>query len=323
VSGSNSFHVGVSLHSFTNEYCSFKWSLEDLLLLCTELGGGVEIVGPAHQRGFPYLTDEYERVFKSAVDRNGLTPTSYGSYADPFMLSDRDLSPDEMVAYHIPQLEAAARLGFSIVRLQYFVHTVAEKLLPYAEKWNLKMGYELHVPLTVESPETQMLVEQVSRINSPHLGIIPDAGIFARSISDYRLSDMKKAGMSDKLIKLATELWAQKMDVVESMKELGKHGMTSAQLGTAEGIWSSYGQSDPEALRAIMPHVIHFHGKFYTMVDGDEPTLRYKEFVRVLVESGYKGWMSSEYEGPAGVDTFEIVRAHQKMVKGYIAEASN
>jgi hypothetical protein len=53
-----------------------------------QLGGGVEIVGPSHIRSFPEVSEEFERSFKSSVDRYGLTPTSYGSYADPFMLPD-------------------------------------------------------------------------------------------------------------------------------------------------------------------------------------------------------------------------------------------
>ena len=87
-----------------------------------------------------------ERIFKSSLERNNLIPTSYGSYADPFMLPDRDLTGDELVAYTIPQLKGAARLGFPVVRLQYFVWPVVERLLPYAEKYKLQMGYELHTP---------------------------------------------------------------------------------------------------------------------------------------------------------------------------------
>jgi sugar phosphate isomerase/epimerase len=322
MSNKQSFHVGVSLHSFTDEYCGFKWSFEDLLVLVSQLGKGLEIVGPAHQRGYPYLTDEYERIFKSAVERNELIPTSYGSYADPFMLTGRDLTPDEMVEYTVPQLHAAATLGFPIVRLQYFVHPVIEKLLPLVEKLNLKVGYELHVPLIVESPETQLLVEQVTRIASPHLGIIPDAGIFSRSVSAFRIDGMRQAGMSEQLIASALKLWQEKNDVVASMATLKQSGLTDEQVGAAESLWGGYGHSDPEALRTIMPHVIHFHGKFYSMVDGDEPDLRYEEFIRVLIQSGYTGWMSSEYEGPPGVDTFEVVRAHQAMVRRYMQKAA-
>jgi hypothetical protein len=189
---SDTFRVGVTLHSFTNEYCSFKWSFEDMMQKASLLGRGVEIVGPAHHRSFPEVTDEFERVFKSSVERNGLTPTSYGSYADPFMLPGRDLTEDELVAYTIPQLKGAAKLGFPVVRLQYFVHPVIERLLPYAEKYDLKMGYELHTPLMIEAPLTQELIAQVKRISSPHLGLIPDAGIFTRSIPKFRIDGARE-----------------------------------------------------------------------------------------------------------------------------------
>src|SRR5438128_457539 len=171
MSGMRPFHVGVSLHSFTNEYCSFKWSFEDMMQRAASSGGGVEIVGPSHHRGFPEVTDEFERIFKSSVERNGLTPTCYGSYADPFMLPGRDLTADEMVEYTIPQLKGAARLGFPIVRLQYFVYPVIERLLPYAEAYKVKLGYELHVPLMIEAPLTQQLIRQVEEISSAHLGL--------------------------------------------------------------------------------------------------------------------------------------------------------
>ncbi len=68
-----------------------------------------------------------------------------------------------------------------------------------------------------------------------------------------------------------------------------------------------------------MPYIIHTHGKFFSMVNGDEPDVRYEEFVRALITGGYRGWMSSEYEGP-DTDSFEIVKAHQAMVKRYIAK---
>ena len=92
---SETFRVGVTLHSFTNEYCSFQWSFEDMMQKASLLGGGVEIVGPAHHRGFPEVTDEFERTFKSSIERNGLTPTSYGSYADLFVPSSTPLALGE------------------------------------------------------------------------------------------------------------------------------------------------------------------------------------------------------------------------------------
>ena len=314
-----SFRVGVTFHSFTNEYCSYKWSFEDMMQLASLLGGGVEIVGPAHHRGFPYVTDEFERTFKSSVERYQLTPTSYGSYADPFMLPDRNLTPDELFEYTVPQIKGAAKLGFPVVRLQHFASVVAERLIPYAEKYNVKMGYELHTPLMIESARTQELLAQIKSISSDRLGVIPDCGIFARSVSKHHIEVARKTGVPEAIIGKALELWADKVPIdsaVERIRALGVEEKTITWIGM---IWDTFGFSEPSALVDILPYVFHMHGKFFNIVDGDEPDLRYEEVVKTLVENGYSGWMSSEYEGGI-TDSFEVVRAHQKMVKGYIAK---
>jgi sugar phosphate isomerase/epimerase len=312
------FRVGVSFHRFTNEYCSFKWSFEDMMVAAASLGGGVEIVGPAHHRGFPEVTAEFERVFKSSVERNGLTPTSYGSYADPFMLPDRDLTPGEMVEYTIPQLEGAARLGFPVVRLQYFVYPVVEQLLPYAERYNLKLGYELHVPLTIEAPLTQELIRQVEQISSPHLGLIPDMGIFARSVPDFAIARAEARGVDGSIVSRALELWRAETPMLDALAELERMGLQRSQVSAVESFWGSFGHSEPAALRTIMPYIIHMHGKFFSMQDGTEPNLRYEEVVRELLDGGYSGWMSSEFEGDAP-HSLPMVQQHQAMIKGYIA----
>ena len=311
------FRVGVSFHSFTYEYCSFIWSFEDMMEKAAQLGGGVEIVGPAHHRGFPYVTDEFERAFKSSVERYNLTPTSYGSYADPFMLPERNLTADEIYEYTVPQIKGAAKLGFPVVRLQHFASVAAERLVPLAEKLNVKMGYELHTPLMIESPRTQELIAQIKQISSEHLGLIPDCGIFARSVSKHHISEGRAMGVPEHLIQKALELWDQKITIeptIERMKYLGADDKTITWIGM---IWDTFGFSDPADIKDIMPYLMHFHGKFFTMENGDEPDLRYEEVVKALLENNYQGWMSSEYEG-ASTDSFFIVQEHQKMVHGYI-----
>jgi sugar phosphate isomerase/epimerase len=317
------FKVGVSFHSFTDAYCSFKWSFEDMMQLASHLGGGVEIVGPAHQRGFPILTDEFERIFKSSVDRYGLTPTSYGSYADPFMLKDRDLSEDELVEYTIPQMESTKRLGFEVVRLQYFTHKVIERILPHAERLKIKVAYELHVPLMIESAETQMLLKQIKQLSSPWLGLIPDTGIFAHSIPAYRLEIAKQDGVSDEIIARAVEMWNARVPLHDALPEFDRLGLRAENLTTLELIWGSYGQSEPAALKEVLPYTFHIHGKFFSMENGVEPNLRFEEVVKVLVEEGYDGWISSEYEGKGGVDTFDLVRQQQAMIETFRTHWTN
>lgn len=311
------FQVGVSFHSFSQNYVNFEYSFEDMMEKAAELGGGVEIVGPSHHRGFPEVSDEFERTFKSAVKRYGLTPTSYGSYADPFMLPNRDLTPDEIYEYTVPQLIGAAKLGFPVVRLQYFAAVAAEKLVPWAEKLNLWMGYELHSPLTIESRTTRKLIDQIRRISSEHLGLIPDCSIFAGSVSQNHIKMGRKMGVPEDLLEEVLDLWNKSADVDDVINDFRSKGRPENWVSWVDMVWGGFGRSEPSSMLPIKDYIKHFHGKFYTLVDGDEPNLRYEDVVKTLIEMEYTGWMSTEYEG-GHTDGFAIAKAHQDMVKRYI-----
>lgn len=310
----SAFRLGVSLHSFASEYCSAKWSLEDLMELATYLGGGIEIVGPSHQRGFPHLSPDFERRFHSNVERFGLTPVCYGSYADPFVRPDRSLTDDELYAYTVPQLESAARLGFGLVRLQFYAAPVAERLLPIAERLGLRMGYELHAPLTFESDQTKRLIEQIKRVDDPRLGLIPDCGIFMRSVPKQHIDGAHARGVAPAIIGQALTLWRAKVLLNDALPKLKEMGLAERDIDVIEVFWGHSGQSDPDLLVTFARHIIHVHGKFFAIVDGDEPDVRYSDIVRALIQAGYDGWLMSEYEGPEGVNGFDIVRAHQAMI---------
>jgi sugar phosphate isomerase/epimerase len=313
-------NLGVTLHSFATEYCSLVWTFEDLMAMAGQLGGGVEIVGPSHQRGFPYLTDEYESIFRSAVDRHGLTPTSYGSYADPFMLPDRDLSDDELVEYTIPQLKGAARLGFPIVRLQHFTAEVIDRLLPWADRLDLTLGWELHVPMTLRSARTRQMLGLIEKYDTPRLGIIPDAGIFAHTVSDAHIQMGRDLGLDETIIRSALTAWEQDKELEEGLEIIGSPDPESPITTWAGLIWDSFGRSDPAELAEVIQHVVHVHGKFFDMVDGEDPYLRYRDLVASLMRNGYTGWISSEYEGTPGVLASDTASEDARSSFDYVAE---
>lgn len=311
--------LGVTFHSFTHEFVSYAWSFEDLMVNASRLGGGVEIVGPVHHRKFPEVPQEFVTTFKSSVERNGLTPTCYGSYADPFMLWERNLGDDELVEYTIPQIKGAARLGFPIVRLQHFAAEIVERVLPLAERLGVKLGYELHSPLTLKAPRTIELVEQLQRIGSPHLGLIPDGGIFAQSVSAELAAKGLEVGLSEPDRDAVLELWGDDRPLEDAHALIDAAGGSSDAQAWAHRVWGAFGRSDPAGLRDIFEHVIHVHGKFYGLAGDDVADLRYRELTEVLVDSGYSGWISSEYEGPPA-DSFRMVAGQQAIIRRYERE---
>ena len=123
------------------------------------------------------------------------------------------------------------------------------------------------------------------------------------------------------MLKRAVELWASKTPLQKAREQLKALGADDRTFSTMEIFWGSFGHSDPASLASIMPYIIHTHGKFFSIVNGDEPDVRYEEYVKALIQGNYRGWMSSEYEGP-DTDSFSVVRAHQVMVRRYMAKYS-
>jgi sugar phosphate isomerase/epimerase len=67
------------------------------------------------------------------------------------------------------------------------------------------------------------------------------------------------------------------------------------------------------------------HGKFYGIVEGSEgltdPSIDWPAVARVLVEQGYTGFISSEYEAHAYSDRYDVfdqLRAQHDMLKGLL-----
>jgi sugar phosphate isomerase/epimerase len=84
---------------------------------------------------------------------------------------------------------------------------------------------------------------------------------------------------------------------------------------------------NPIALLQHIPRIVHIHAKFYEMLDdGTEWSIPYEKIIPILIEGGYDGYLSSEYEGNRHiqdvyeVDSVEQVRRQQEMFKRLLGE---
>jgi hypothetical protein len=99
----------------------------------------------------------------------------------------------------------------------------------------------------------------------------------------------------------------------------GGAGITDGVGVYAVGI---FGHMDPKAWAEIMPHIVHVHGKFFYIDEtGDEPSIPHEELLRVLVEGGYSGYISSEWEGwhwDNRSDPWTMVEGQQRLMRGIL-----
>jgi hypothetical protein len=193
--------------------------------------------------------------------------------------------------FHVLQMNTARQLGFPLMRVQTpGVDPILERLAPVAEKMKLKLAVEITQGRELMEPEGTF-IEIVRKINSEYIGLNPDCNMF---------EDRRK-----------------------------EHG----GLGPVGGIASPGGGRGPqripaadyEELTEVMPWIMHMHGKFHWAEKDTIPAVSFDKITGLLIKGGFKGWMSTEFEGGElgeYPNSFEVVKVHHSIVKRAIAKYS-
>jgi hypothetical protein len=327
--------LGVTLYSFTPYFHGRQYTFWDLIRIAGErgLGPGLEVVGFQSIRGFPRLPDGFAKQFRQSVDDAGLELSALGANADAGIHPDRLLTDDELEQYMLAQLETARTLGFPTVRVQYSVTPdLMERLLPHAERLNLRLGMEIHAPHSVHHPDMLALLERYEKLGSPHLGFIPDWGSSLTRVPPSMIATYRELGLSDELLDRFEQQWNEfhRGPIVKNdddqiaqlvrMGELGRefHGGDLAQNLLMQGV-GLFGHQKPEDWKPFLPWAVHVHGKFYDIdADGNEPSIPHGVVLRDLVEANYGRYISTEWEGwhwNTKDDPFDMVAKQQALAR--------
>ncbi len=324
------FRLGSTLYSFTNEWHERRYTLDGLIerVAALGLGPGLEVIGFSSIRGFPRVSDEFAGHFKDLVARHGLVPSCLSINADMALRRGTMMSVDEAVAYHVPQIEAAAKLGFPVVRCQFAAPVeVLLRLLPLAEKHGIRMGPEVHAPLNPDAPPVVAYREAYEKARSPLLGFIPDFGCAARNLPPTYVANLRRQELPEPLIELALEVWHLPRDAGWKRQEFARRveplQADPADVSALSVMFNILSPGDAAMWKPILPQVIHVHGKFYDFdASGNESSIPYDELLPVFHDGGFEGFMSSEWEGHLymrGVDAFDMVARHQALARRILA----
>lgn len=290
--------LGVSLYSYGGDFL-VTMTLEDCLADIADMGAsGVEILADTHIAGYPTPTSGWVDDWHELIARYGLTPTCYSSWLDTRLHPDRGLTVDEAVPILERDLELAHRLGFSIVRPKLGVVSLdllpdpiwreaVERVLPKADDHALRIAPEIHAPTPLRSRIVDDYLDLARQTD--RFGLLIDTGIFQNAERPNTHSDSRYSFGNP-----APELAAQ----------VGRE-MSRPMNG------------DPAELVDLMPYVFHVHAKFWDMTDElRDPHVPYDAVVRALVDGGYDGSLSSEYEGPRDLyRASDMVRRQQAMLR--------
>jgi sugar phosphate isomerase/epimerase len=334
---------GVTLYSFTRASHQREYDLEALIrkVAADGYGPGLEIIGFSSFRGFPAIDDSFAGWFKDLVAEVGLTQTSLAVNADIGIHRDRLLDQDELIEYMRLQIEAAAKLGFPIARVQISLTPDSmEQLAPIAEKNDVTLALEVHADQYALHPRILALRDRYEKVGSPRLAFTADWGATVTGFAPSLLEAYRRRGASEDLLAQVVDLWngyyAEGPPANQQVhgQRFGSFIGLAARNGRPElGIdfaingTGLFGPARVEDWLEIMPWVRHVHGKFFGIDENhEEPSVPVRDLVKLLVENGYSGAISSEYEGwhwNHWQSPFDIIRDEQAVQRSAASNAGS
>lgn len=321
------FKVGTTLFSFGSEYIKGELSLEDCIRTAAEVGAeGYEIVATQMIPTYPYVTDKFVGFIEECKKKYGIGPICYAANMDRGMRSDRDLTEDEMYGMAVNDLKQAHKLGCKIVREQFLLSPEAMvRLAPIAEEYDIKVGIEIHNPETPTSPMIMAYREAFEKSGSKYIGFIPDFGIFATRPNKPYWDQALAAGVAESTLEKMAQLKYDEVPQKQAVAEIRKIDDSPAAMTVLTQMYGfvqfrKSAQPLLEEFKKMMPYVFELHGKcHYVSEDLKEASIPYNEIIPVVAETGFDGYIMSEYEDAGGFSGVEMVKRHiameRKLVK--------
>ena len=323
------FQRGVSLYSFQEELFLGQMSVEDVVAFAASIGAkGIEILPEQNMPGFPDIDDATVDRWLAMMDRHGTTLTCYDMFLDTKRRKDRLMTDDEQVDSIVRDLKLCHRLGIRNMRVLVFVRPdILERCVPFAEKYDIHMGVEVHAPWHLDHAWILRTIEVADRLGTQHLGILPDMGIFMKHYPPEFRDRFLRQGATPEIADFIIDQHEQKIMAEYTIYEVAvKMGGNKADIAMAETLRHAP-YSNPKRIRDFIPYFRHIQAKFYGMAeDCTDPTIAYDEVIPELIAGGWSGYLSSEYEGnrwvqDAGpVDSREQVRRQHVMFQNLAAK---
>lgn len=351
----NPIKQGVSLYSYQEAFWRGDLDLEGVLTAVAGAGAeGVEIFGEAMIPTFPYITDEFLYKWFYTLDNLGLEPVCYEHFSDRRYWKDESkyLSDDDIFDLTVTYLESAKRLGCSLIRLSHdghngmFImndkhsHTVVnaqifERLLPVAGDLGVKMALEVHGPGLLEDGGNDDFLEALERTGRYDGGglMLDFSGCF-RDMSPMQEDSYVKAGAKREIVQYLREMSRKaytydgnnNVDWDEVEAKAKEMGAGQVELNIINGRGGMHGSlrekliTPPSVVQEYASKLIYVHGKMHWINDDctcDE--MDYAAYIKALKDGGYKGYISSEFEGqrsvPHTLNEITMVRNQHTLIR--------
>lgn len=324
----------LSLYSLQNEYMTKRMTLEDIFRFMKDNSiEGVEFLPDQMMHGAPHPSEENLENWDRLCREYGVKPVIADVFLNTNLYKNRELTKKECVDLLIDEIRLAHRLGMKMIRLVSMTPAfVLEPLLPYCEKYDIKMGLEIHAGLSFDKQKTKDYITEMKRLNSPYAGLVIDTGIFCKKVPQVMENYCRAMGTGEAPIEFVDRMFAEGKDgrdvygpdgqFIPELEKLLKSDADYMFAHFADG----YENEPYNVLDDLMPYIFHVHFKLFEMTENGEYSIDYKGILQYLHDHNYDGYVSTEYEGNRWtlpgrpIQEKEQVIAHQKYIRDCLIE---
>ena len=179
------------------------------------------------------------------------------------------------------------------------------RLLPVAERLELKLAYEIHAPMGPNAPEIVKVRDVYAELDSPLLGFVADFSSTMHAMSPTLLRAVRRAGLDDEAVhgcrrsgrrtpRCASDRRSSSATSAAATSTPGASARSRTSHSTCTA--TSTRASGPTSCRRSCTCT---RSSTTSTSTARSPRSTTPELVRVFVEGGYRGYWSSEWEGHA------------------------
>ncbi len=316
----------ISLYSFQEALYFHKLDLEDSIAACADMGAkGVEVIPDQSIREFPNISDAFIDRWHGMMRRYNLTPTCMNDFVETRLYRNRAISEDEQLERFIKAVKLAKKLGCFIIREQFALGEdlmtphLLERCLPYAEKYDVIIGMEVHGPNYLGNPDIEDFIRIMEK--NPYASLIVDFSMFMHTIPNIIIENYLRKGARKEVLEYANHAYEKRVPLDEALAGAKKFNLTAVEEDFFANPLKFNCYIEPERIKDYIPYIKYFHGKtFGVSADLKDECIDVPRVLRVIEDAGFQGYIATELEGNRYVhDTFdydcvEQVWRHQQLM---------
>ncbi len=276
-------------------------------------------------RSFPVPDDGEVDQLRRELDAVGGSVSIVGASIDDWLGPTERRGEAERLAFLIPQLRAAHRVGAAGVRLPIGQagEALLRRVLPTLEDLDLVLYEEIQGQQTPETPATAGALDVISRLDDPHVRVLVDISMLMPELPPSYLEQLRAGGVPDGLISILERDWRDPATAGAVVALLRSGEVPPAIHTMYMNLLIRFGRSDAADLRGILPLVGAFHLKFWDLDDSEgRITNPIRDLGAELARKDFAGTLCSEWGGHEWLDDdpAEMTRRHLSLARTALAE---